>query len=156
MDNEDVSMVTDEHRAKIGIKTQPSRHRVKSVDFFNVRKTLGDTDARYAEGTGVAAPYALSILEPRPTMGMPPDMVPRIFPMGVLTQSDWTVHRPIPLDTDLLATHEVVDVRERMGGRFGRSILLVLRTEFRDESGELVAETSHTITQYDPKGGQKS
>ncbi|OAI41338.1 hypothetical protein AYO38_03920 [bacterium SCGC AG-212-C10] len=154
MDTEETSLITDRHRAMIGVKTPPSRQFLKAVDVLHVRNVLEDHDPRYADGTGIAAPYALSVLEPRPTADLPADMVPRILPTGVLTQSEWTVHQPFKLDQELWASHEVMDLRERLGGRFGRSILLILRTEFRDGDGELVAETAHTITQYDPRGAE--
>jgi len=152
MDEPEQSLVTDEHRAMIGVKSEPKRHVLRASDVAQVRSVLQDTDPRFAEGTGLAGPYALAILEPRPTVDLPPGAIPRVLPMGVLTQTEWTVHRPFRVGEELWATHEVMDLRERLGGRFGRSILVQVRTEFRDSAGELVAETSHTVTQYDPKG----
>jgi len=152
MDEQEESLIGDEHRAMIGVKSEPKRHVLRASDVAQVRGVLQDTDPRFAEGTGLAAPYALSILEPRPTMDLPPGAIPHVLPMGVLTQTEWTVHRLFRVGEELWATHEVMDLRERLGGRFGRSILVLVRTEFRDGAGALVAETSHTVTQYDPKG----
>jgi hypothetical protein len=147
----DKPLVTDEHRAKIGKKTPPNRLVIRATDAHRLRDLLGDDDPRYTDETGLAAPYAFSILEPRPTLGLG-EVVPRVFPMGVLTQSEWTQHRPFHVDQPIFATYEVADIRERLGGRFGRSVLLMVHAEFRDEAGELLGESMHTITQYDPKG----
>ena len=146
------SLITDEHRVMIGRKTEPRRHVLTAADVSQVRTVLEDIDPRYAKTTGLAAPYALSILEPRPTSDLPPELTPRVLPTSVLTQTEWTVHRPFRVEEELWATHEVVDLRERLGGRFGRSVLMLVRTEFRTAAGELLAETAHTVTQYDPNG----
>lgn len=154
MDEEEVSLITDEHRAKIGVKSEPVPMKVKAADFRFVRDALGDKDPRYADDTGVAAPYALSILEPRPVAGLSRDFVPWILPSGILTQSEWTVHRPIKVEEPLTVQYQVMDLRERLGGRFGRSALVILHAEYRAEDGELVAETNHTVTQFDPAGAK--
>ena len=146
------SLISDEHRANIGRKSEPARHVLRAADVRQVREVLQDEDPRYADETGLAAFYALAILEPRPTMGLPPGVVPRILPGGVLTQSEWTVHRPFKVGEEIWATHELADIRERLGGRFGHSILIQVHSEDRDAAGELLAETGHTVTQYDPAG----
>jgi hypothetical protein len=155
LDDEAVSIITDEHRANIGVKSEPMPVAIKDVDFRLVRDALEDDDPRYADDTGNAAPYAMSILEPEPGMGRKRGFVPQVLPQGILTQTEWTVHRPLKLAERLYARDEILDIRERLGGRFGRSVLVLLRTEYRDESGELVAETGHTITQFDPAGGRE-
>jgi hypothetical protein len=152
--DEDTPLVTDEHRSRIGKKSQPNRLVITAKDAHGLRDLLGDDDPQYADATVLAGPYAFSILEPRPTMGLG-EMVPRLLPMGVLTQSEWTQHRPFRVDSPILATYEIADIRERLGGRFGRSVLLMVHAEFRDEAGELLGETMHTITQYDPSGRAK-
>lgn len=151
--DEETSLITDAHRAMIGKKTKPVRHALKAGDVAQVRTVLEDTSERFAPATGLAGPYALAILEPRPTLELTADMAPRVLPMGVLTQTEWTLHRPFAIGEELWATHEVADLRERLGGRFGRSVLMRIRTEYRTAGGELVAETGHTVTQYDPKAG---
>jgi hypothetical protein len=144
-------LVTEKHLAMVGKKTVPMRMVLLTADVHHVRDVLQDADPRFAHETGLAAQYALTILEPRPTTGLP-DVVPRVLPTSVLTQSEWTVHRPFTIGEELFATYEIADVRERLGGRFGRSALVRLHTEYRDSAGELVAETNHTVTQYDPRG----
>ncbi|MCC7363010.1 MAG: MaoC family dehydratase N-terminal domain-containing protein [Dehalococcoidia bacterium] len=148
------SLITEEHRSLIGVKSVPVVHVLKASDVRQVREALHDTDPKWSEESGQAGPWALAILEPRPTVGLPDGAVPRVLPTGVLTQSEWTVHRPFKVGEELTATHSVADLRERLGGRFGRTILVLVRTEYRDAAGELVAETSHTVTQYDPKGAE--
>lgn len=152
--DDDKPLVTDEHRAQIGKKSAPERLVIRAADARRLRDLLGDTDPAHADGTGLAGPYAFSILEPRPTMGLGA-LVPRVLPGGVLTQSEWTQHQPFRVDTPILATYEVADIRERLGGRFGRSVLLMVHAEFRDEAGALLGETMHTITQFDPSARAK-
>jgi hypothetical protein len=152
--DDDRPLVTDEHRAKIGAKAAPVRMMIRAADARRLRDLLGVDDPAYADDSGIAVPAAFSILEPRPTMGLG-GLMPRIFPTGILTQSEWTQHRPLPVDTPIIATYDVADIRERLGGRFGRSVLLMVHAEFRTETGDLLGETMHTVTQYDPRGGSK-
>lgn len=152
MEASDESLITDAHRARIGVLSEPFPCVISAVDAQHVRDVLLDADPRYADDTGTAAPYALSILEPRPIGGLPPHIIPRILPGGVLTQSEWTWHRDFKYGEPLIARHQVVDIRERLGGRFGRSVLVIAKTEYRTSAGELVAETAHTVTQFDPSG----
>jgi acyl dehydratase len=154
-DDSDESLLTEEFRARIGVKTGPAWTVIPAVDARYVRDVLEDRDPRYADATGIAPPYAFTILEPRPTADLTPHIVPRIMPGAVLTQTEWTFHRPFRMGERLQAVHQVADLRERLGGRFGRSILVVTHTEYRDEAGELVAESSHTVTQFDPHARQE-
>ena len=151
-----VSLITDEHRARIGVQSDPIPVRIREQDFRYVREVLEDRDPRYADGTGNAALYGMSILEPRPVGGLSANIVPKILPSGILTQTEWTTHRTLKVEEQLYARHQVVDIRERLGGRFGRSVIILVHSEYRDDAGELVAETAHTVTQFDPAQGSSN
>lgn len=155
MDEQDRELITDADRARIGVKTEPIEYVVAPVDAAHVQDVMDETDPRYAEGTGITPIYALSILEPQAMNSYRPGFMPQILPGAVLTQTEWTEHQPLQPGQSLFATHEIVDIRERLGGRFGRSILIISRAEYRDAGGALIAESSHTVTQYDASGGAK-
>lgn len=154
MEEQERELVTDELRARIGVQTPPIEFVIPAVEAEYLQRVMGEDDPRY-DGTGVTPIYALSILEPQAMNSYRENFMPRIMPGAVLTQSEWTEHRPLRPGETLYATHEIVDIRERLGGRFGRSVLILAKATYRDAAGELVAETSHTVTQYDPKGGAK-
>lgn len=155
MDEQERELVTDEHRALIGVKTKPIEYVISPVDAAYVQEVMEEDDPRYAEGTGITPIYALSILEPQAMNSYREGFMPSILPGAVLTQTEWTEHQPFRPGQTLFTTHEIVDIRERLGGRFGRSVLIISRAEYRDGDGELVAESSHTVTQYDPAGGPR-
>jgi hypothetical protein len=45
----------------------------------------------------------------------------------------------------------VIDIRDRLGGRYGYSVLMTTSTDFHDTAGEHVAAMLITITQFDPR-----
>jgi N-terminal half of MaoC dehydratase len=139
------SKITDEHRAVIGVKSDPIPVRVTAEDTRRVRTLLGDDDPRYADGTGVAPPYILAVIDP----GMPFSILPRVLPGGLLTQTEWKFHDDIKVDTTLDAIHQVVDVRDRLGGRYGYSVLVMVRTDYVDSTGKALGSALRTITQFD-------
>jgi acyl dehydratase len=146
------SLITDEHRAQIGVKSEPRSVMVKEEDAKRMRDLLGDTDPRYADGTGIAPPYVLA--------GMGGDRreqqrnMVRVLPGGLLTQIEWRFFKPIKIGAELQAVSGVIDIRDRLGGRYGYSVLVMSQTEYLDESGEPVAASLQTITQFDPKGAK--
>ena len=144
------SKITDEHRATIGVETDPIPVEVKEEDAKRIRDLLGDTDPRYADGTGIAPPYILAVIDP----GMPFHILPRVLPGGLLTQTEWRFEQPIPIGAKLNAVHKVVDVRDRLGGRYGYSVLVMVETDYNDQSGVTLGSALRTITQFD-QGGSK-
>jgi acyl dehydratase len=140
------SLITDEHRAFIGVKSEPVKVTVKEADARRMRDVLGDADARYADGTGVAPPYAIASLG-----GGRPGRMPQVLPNGLLTQQEWKFSRPLKIGEQLDAITQVVDIRERLGGRYGHSVLVTTSTDYYDAAGEHVCASLVTVTQFDPK-----
>lgn len=143
------SLITDEHRAMVGVKSDPFSITVKEVDAHRMRDVLRDTDPRYADGTGIAPPYVMAGL----AGGVPRNM-PSILPGGLLTQQEWKFTRPMRIGETLTAYSQIIDIRERLGGRYGHSVLVTSGTDYYDAAGNHVAANMTTITQFDPKGAR--
>lgn len=144
------SLITDEHRALIGVKSEPVSVTVNEIDARRMRDVLGDSDPRYADGTGIAPPYIIAMFNNGPNR-----RGPFILPGGLLTQQEWKFSRAIRIGETLNAVSQVFDIRERLGGRYGYSVLLTSGTDYYDAAGEHVAAAMTTITQFDPKAGRK-
>lgn len=144
------SLITDEHRATIGVKSKPTKVIVKEVDAHRMRDTLGDTDPRYADGTGIAPPYVIAMFGG----GRGDAHMPRVLPGGLLTQQEWKFTRPFRIGEELEAVTQVVDIRDRLGGRYGYSVLVTSGTDYYDADGQHVAAAMITITQFDPSSGR--
>lgn len=146
MDEELQSLITDEHRAAIGQKSAPVVVEVQAVEARRMREVIGDTDPRYAEDTGIAPPYILATLG----SGIPAARMPQVLPGIILTQTEWRWTRPLKIGEKLTAVSQIFDIRDRLGGRYGYSIIVMSGTEFTDESGEVVASMMNSLTQFDP------
>lgn len=140
------SLITDEHRATIGVKSEGRKVEISAADASRMRDLLGDTDPRYQDGTGIAPPYVLAAIDP----GIPRHMMPSVLPGGLLTQMEWKFHRPFRLGEQLLLEHSVIDIRDRLGGRYGYSVIVMIQSTYTGEDGDLVAESLRTLTQFDP------
>jgi hydroxyacyl-ACP dehydratase HTD2-like protein with hotdog domain len=148
MTQEIQSMITDEHRAFIGRKSEPTTVIIKAEDARRVRGVLGDEDPRWADGTEVAPPYVIAMFQGTPRRGS----TPQILPNGILTTQEWRFHRPFRIGEELTAVSQVIDLRDRLGGRYGYSVLVTTSTDFTDVSGEPVGAVLITVTQFDPAG----
>ncbi|MEO9254023.1 MAG: MaoC family dehydratase N-terminal domain-containing protein [Tepidiformaceae bacterium] len=149
MADQETSLITDEHRAKVGVKGEPTKMIVREEDAYRMRDILGDTDPRYADGTGIAAPYTVAMFH-----GGRRDMGVQVLPGGLLTQQEWKFTRPFRIGEELTAVSQVFDVRERLGGRYGYSVLVTNGTDYYDSDGNHVAAAMTTITQFDPKAAR--
>ncbi|HNO65758.1 MAG TPA: MaoC family dehydratase N-terminal domain-containing protein [Tepidiformaceae bacterium] len=144
------SLITDEHRATIGRKSDPVKVVISREDAHRMRDVLGDKDPRYADETGMAPPYVIAGMGGGPRRGMP-----QILPGGLLTQQEWKFTRPFKIGEELTAFTQVFDIRDRLGGRYGYSVLVTQGTEYFDAAGDHVASAMITITQFDPKSQRK-
>ena len=144
------SLITDEHRGAIGQKSEPAKVTIKEEDAKRMRDVLEDKDPRWADGTGMAPPYVLAGMGGGPRRGMP-----MVLPGGLLTQQEWKFSRPFKIGEELQAVSQVFDIRDRLGGRYGYSVLVTQGTEYFDNEGEHVASAMITITQFDPKSQRK-
>ncbi|MCC6381568.1 MAG: MaoC family dehydratase N-terminal domain-containing protein [Dehalococcoidia bacterium] len=151
MPEEEQSLITDEMRALIGVRGEPRTVVVREEDARRVRDVLGDSDPRYRDETGVAPPYVLSMLGGGQRMsGMP-----RVLPGGLMTQQEWRFFRPFVIGEALTAYQSVVDIRERLGGRYGHSVLVTMGIDYHNGGGDLVASFFETLTQFDPNAARK-
>src|SRR5438067_1466983 len=141
------SKITDEHRAFIGRESEPVSVTVREADARRMRDLLGDTDPRWADGTGMAPPYVLSSLGGGPRRGV----TPSVLPGGIMTQKEWRFSRPFRIGEELKAITQVIDLRDRLGGRYGYSVLITTSTDFYDADGNHVAAILHSATQFDPQ-----
>lgn len=144
------SLITEEHRSQIGKKSDPVKVRVSGTDAARMRDVLEDADPRYADGTGIAPPYLIAGMG-----GGRPRGMPSVLPGGLLTQQEWKFERPFKIGEELTATSQVFDIRDRLGGRYGYSVLVTSGTEYFDADGNHVASAMVTITQFDPKSQRK-
>lgn len=143
------SLITDAHRALVGVKSEPATITIKEEDARRMYEVIGDTDPRWAPGTGIAPPYIMSSFGGRPSRNMP-----FILPNGLLTQQEWKFTRPFKVGEKLQAVSQLSDIRERLGGRYGHSILMTTTTDYYDMDGNHVAAQLSTLTQFDPKRAQ--
>ena len=139
------SKITDEHRAMIGQKSDPIEVVPRTPDAQRMRDLLDDSDPRWADGTGIAPPYILAMMEPR----LPAELSPQVLSSGILTQTEWKFSRPIKLEEPLQAVTQLLDVRDRLGGRYGYSVLVMFQTAYLNSEGEESAASLRTITQFD-------
>jgi acyl dehydratase len=145
------SLITEAHRATIGVKGDPVTITVNEADAKRMRDILADTDPRYADGTGIAPPYVIAGLGGGPRRGAGV----MVLPGGLLTQQEWKFTRPFKIGETLTAYSQVFDIRDRLGGRYGYSILVTSGTEYYDAAGNHVASAMVTITQFDPKSARR-
>src|SRR3972149_4417127 len=81
---------------------------------------------------------------PGSTCGM---RMPQVLPGGLLTQIEWRFNKPFQIGATLQAVSSVIDIRDRLGGRYGYSVLIMTETDYIDEAGDIVASSLTTITQ---------
>jgi hypothetical protein len=148
MTQEIQSQITDEHRAFIGRKSEPTTVTVKGADADRIRGVLEDSDPRWAEGSEIAPPYVIAMFQGTPRRGA----TPQILPNAILTTQEWRFHRPFRVGEELQAVSQVIDIRDRLGGRYGYSVLVTTSTDFTDAEGTSVAAVLITVTQFDPAG----
>jgi hypothetical protein len=129
----------------IGRKGEPSKVVIKELDAHRMRDILEDHDPRYDDETGEAPAYVIA------GFGGRPQSMPRILPGGLLTQQEWKFTRPFKVGDELTSVNQVVDIRDRLGGRYGYSVLITSATDYYDPDGNHVAASMITITQFDPK-----
>ena len=151
MSDEIESKITDEHRAMVGREMESYTVRVREEDARRVRELFGDSDARWAEGTGMAPPYVIGVLQGGPRRGAGPS----ILPGGIMTQKEWRFTRPFRIGEELRAVPMVVDIRERLSGSYGYSVLVTSATDYYDAEGAHVAAALPSVTQFDPAAARR-
>lgn len=150
MSEEEQSLITDEHRAGLGVRTEPTRVVINAVDAQRMRGVLEDADPRWADGAGFAPYYIIGAIRHSNR-----HVMPRVLPNGLLTQEEWKFNRLLRIGEELDAVTYLSDIRERLGGRYGHSVLVTTSTDYLDMDGNVVASALSTFTQFDPKRQQK-
>ncbi len=147
--SEEQSKITEDHLALIGVTGDPVMVQINEEDARRIRDTLEDTDPRYADGTGIAPPYVLANIP-----GARPRQSVQVLPGSLLTQQEWRFSGPLKIGQPLKALSKIIDIRERMGGRYGHTVLVTTSTDYYDPDGNHVAANMTTVSQFDPKGGR--
>jgi len=141
------SLLTPEVRALVGRTTAPVRVRVtrrsleRALDVYYGRH---DRAANIAPGDPIPG-VALAALDPEAeALNFPP-----VLPDAILISNEWEFERPLRMDEELTMQAKLADITERFGGRFGYSLYVRRDVEFRDETGEVIARSAHTMMHYD-------
>lgn len=150
MTDELQSKITDEHRAFINQPSDPVTVTVREEDARRLRSVLEDSDPRWDDGTGLAPPYVLAMFQGAPGRGR----MPSVLPNGIMTQQEWRFTRPFRVGEQLQAINRVIDIRDRLGGRYGYSVLVTTSTDFYDTDGQHVAAIMITVTQFDAQAAR--
>lgn len=145
MDQEPRSLITDEHRAAIGVPIEMPPVTITEDAARSACELFEETDPRYAPGTGIAPPYVLANLSEPVKIGLP-----AILPESLLTQQEARVNRHLRVGEVLYPVARLTDLRERLGGRFGHVVISLITTEYHDANGAVVASNTATVTQIDP------
>jgi hypothetical protein len=80
----------------------------------------------------------------------------QVLPGGLLTQQEWKFSRPFKIGEELTAISQIFDIRDRLGGRYGYSVLVTSGTDYYDADNNHVAAAMVTITQFDPNSARNN
>lgn len=138
------SLVTDAHRAHIGVPGPALSVTVREDEVRRLMASLDETDPRYGPETGVAPPYIAG------SFGGGNFWVFDALPQRLMTQQEWKFSRNLRVGEELAAVSHIADIRERLGGRYGHSVIVTASTQYRDTGGELAAESLVTLVYFDP------
>lgn len=142
----EASLITDEVRALIGTSSEPvsvhlSRHHVAKA-LFAVTGVRGNAP----EDGEVAPVCAFGSIEGEGNRLETPTLMPKFM----IVSNDWSFERPMRVGETYTCARRIVDISERLGGRFGYAIYIRTDNEFRDPEGNLVAYATTNVMQYDP------
>jgi hypothetical protein len=143
------SLLTDDVRALIGTATESVPVRVTAAAvrragevYFGVPGTV-PADGEPVPGVVIAGLEVTGRLD-----------LPDLLPNSVLISNEWQFERPLRMGEELQARTRLADISERLGGRFGYSLSIRTDVEFADATGAVIARTSSTLMQYDPKNAR--
>ncbi len=141
----DESLLTDEIRALVGRETDLGTVDVTPKSWRHAVEVYTGRVPQVTPAPGQPiSGYAIAALE---TDYEVVDM-PMLMPNSILIANQWEFERPLRMGETLHAAHRLVDITERFGGRFGYSLDFRAEVVFRDTSGEIVARSGRTMTQY--------
>jgi hypothetical protein len=143
----DQSLLTDEVRALIGGETPSGSVEVTLRGWRHaVEVYTGQPPIDTPQPGDPVSGYAIAALE----TDYEATELPNLLPNSILIANQWEFERPLRMGETLHASYRLVDINERFGGRFGYSIDFRAEVVYRDETGEVVARSGRTMTQYDP------
>ncbi len=142
----EVSLLTDDIRALVGIASQPSRAIVSAHAVQRAVEAYTGSIIPRPEDGEVAPGYVVTALEHSPE-GVE---APRLLPASILISNEWQFERPFRVGEEVVLTARLADISERFGGRFGYSIQSRTEIEVADAAGQIIARSVNTLLQYDP------
>ena len=160
----DLSLVPDEARARIGTETDRAQGRVIKREFQRWAAAVKDRnplyfDAAFARAHGyrdVVAPplyvqYVtlgvadLDALRPDGTPGGGADDIPLpACPRRMAGGEDWQFHAPVYDGDVITSTRRVADIQEK-NGRSGRFVLVTWLSAYTNQDGVVVAEARSSM-----------
>lgn len=139
------SVITDEHRALIGIETKPGTHVIEAGAVRRFCDAVGITDPIYtnpeaARAAGhperpVPPTYWCSIMSPGGELKRP--NFDHIGTRNMNGGTEYEYVKPAYVGQTLTCTMQVADIYEKQG-RSGRMVFTVLENIWRDEGGDVV------------------
>ena len=137
------SVVTDQMRATIGIKSEPRKHIAEAGAIRRFAEATGDLSPRYRDGT-VAPPTFLRSFDqvpPAPEFEIP---YPDILDGG----SNWEFFEAVRANDEITATTEVVGVSEKTGS-LGAMLFVVREHRYVNQHGQTATVQKSTTIYYD-------
>jgi hypothetical protein len=142
----DGSLITDEVRALVGMSTEPVTITLtRDVVQQAMHSVTGAEEGAPDDGMPAGA-AAMAALEG----AIAPLQTPRILPNGMVISNEWSVERQLLVGEAFECVRRVVDVSERLGGRFGHCLYIRVEAEIRDMTGVVAARCGTTSIQFDP------
>jgi hypothetical protein len=146
----DESLLTDEIRALIGTTSDSTSVRVTAAAVRRAGEVYFGAPADVpADGDPVPG-VTIAGLETNTARLQVPDVLPN----SVLISNEWQFERPLRMGEELEARTRLADISERFGGRFGYGIYVRTDVELLDTGGALIARSSSTLMQYDPRNAR--
>jgi acyl dehydratase len=145
------SVITDEHRALIGVETEPGYHLIEAgaVRRFCDAVGLKDpiyTDAAAARAAGhperpIPPTYWCSIMSPGSELRRP--NFDHFGSRNMNGGTEYEYVKPAYVGQTLACTMRVADIYEKQG-RSGRMVFTILENIWRDDKGDVVTKSRLT------------
>ncbi|MCC7364090.1 MAG: hypothetical protein IT303_06930 [Dehalococcoidia bacterium] len=142
----EASLLTPEIRALIGTGNEPVAVTITPAAVRrSMRAVFGEiATPTFAPGEEVPG-YVLIALQPEGDELPMPDLMPDKLEVS----NEIDIVRPLRMGETLQVRSRIGHIAERLGGRFGYSLLIRMDVEFSEPGGAVVARFSFTAMQYD-------
>ncbi len=152
------TLITEEVRAYIGRRADPMVYEVDPSGVRLFARALGYTDpihydeaaAHEAGYRGLLAPFGYlgaAVYNPAARSGSPLRLPELPVKRRLNGGTELIYFRDVCAGDVLAATSTIRDIFERPG-RTGAMVMIVIETDFRDQSGEVVARQTTTLIRY--------